>query len=55
MVPAYKETRVQIEAPIAEPFPIPLGEAKRPSGFYYVVILLTLVCSGISVYLSFSA
>ena len=52
----YKEARVRVEAPRLELSPLPISDtAERMPNFYYILIFLTLACSGLSLYLSFAA
>ena len=51
----YKEVRVRIEAPPPELVPMPLRQLEHFPKFYYVLVLLTFLLSGLSLYLSFSA
>ena len=51
----YREVRVRVEAPPLEPAPMPLRQLERFPKFYYVLVLLTFLLSGLSLFLSLSA
>ena len=51
----YKEARVRVEAPPLGPAPMPLPQMESFPRFYYVLVLLTFLLSGLSLYLSLSA
>ena len=56
MALVYKEARVRVEAPRFDLLALPNSDAaERMPNFYYLLIFLTLVFSGLSLYLSFAA
>lgn len=52
MEPPKKEVRIQILAPPSESLDLPVKEEKRLSVFYFLLLLLSYVFSGVGLYFS---